>query len=229
MKTKKNTSFAKLFTPKSAQLAALQIIKYTQKTNDKDRLLDVDFKLGKGSGKIQSQDTNTWIKFDIALTSSIFAPILQRTEQIYEATDRVDLFDKWIKIVSLLLQTKYKQQFADKLRYQNFNNQATKQMMPIQKIQIKTLQLNEPTQFDYMITVHKQRAASEQNCSGLGNQIYKVCMQKSISPQQALQILRQTDERFKCVSSIQTKKYLFHVQVSLWADYSVIVPSVQPK
>lgn len=213
-------TFDELFNIESAKYLANYIVNIFGQSDQKTKLLDYTFDISKGV--FSSGENNVFFKFDIIGNEKLLEiqKFIQegKAEQNNQAMEK---FDKWIKIISLLLETQYKQSLVNKARICVLGGAIPEQIIPIKEIRVNYLEIGSRPTHDYLLSIQKKCPKGVQGPTGLSQIVMNQSMDTGQDVIDVLQRKMKQDQNFKYVTGYSKTKHFFDCSIDMWFDFSL--------
>jgi hypothetical protein len=197
------------------------------------RQLDYDCSLIEGNMKTEiingEPKVNTWFKFD-SLNNTLAKRIVNVLidEEIEPTEERIALFSKFRSMVSLMLENKYKEALGDKIRKYVLGG-ASKEVFPLNQIEVKYLDISDNPTIDYTITLEKMSNPDKLE-SGIAQEIARECLISGDSIEKVFKRLsKKYPSRYSTVKKIIMTKAFYEFNLDLYVDYSVSEDFIKAK
>lgn len=215
-------TFEELFTAANAEEVAKYIVSICGEGNENStppQNIDYDFKLV--AGKFISKEVNTWFKFDTAEGTLLRTIRDTIADETIEATpERIEKFDLFIKMVSVLLETKYAPELLAKIR-KNVVNNLPPEVMPLAKVEVKVFEVSDLPALDWVVAI-KKLSPKDYVAPGVAQEIISIALETGEEPANIIRRKKEEgDNRFKYVDTAYKKKYWYECQLDLYVDYSL--------
>lgn len=210
---------SELLTKETAEIVAQHIVYCAEPSDGETVSFDCDFKLNQG--QFLTEDINTWLKFD--LKDRFFCQELKDIQQELiksELKEEYDAYDTWTRLVSTLLETKYKTKLVDKIR-KNLLSNTTKELMPMNSIEVKTIELDELPVNDKTMKINKMSPKGHMS-SPVSEEIFNLMNETGKSAEQIIEEKKdEGNPDYKYITGVNFTKTFFEVSIEMWVDYSL--------
>lgn len=226
-----------LLTKDNADKVAKHIVNCIRSSDGEHVDLDCEFQMLEG--EFITDDVNTWIKFDLHndlflqelkdIQTAMYSDTKGRPDS--ELRAKANLFDTWIKLVSSLLETKYKKQVTGKIRQHLLPN-TDEHLMPMDKIKIQIIEISEfgdSPIADKLMNIEKLVNPKDPESPSLASEIYALVDETGMMPDEIIEKKKaEGDPNYENVVGVQLNKHFYEVNIELFVDYS-LNPETKPK
>lgn len=210
---------SELLTKQTAEIAARHIVKSAVYIKDNETInFDCDFKINKGI--LVSEDTNTWLKFD--LKDDFYCEELKKIQLEFtkiETLEEYKAFDTWINLVGTFIETKYKDKLADNIRFHLLGG-VSRDFFPLKDIKVKFIELDELPVNDKVMKIDK---LSPPDFIGqpVSEEIFKIMEETGKNAEKIIEEKKaEGDPNYKYITGVTFTKEFYECSIDLWVDYS---------
>jgi len=235
-----DTVFEELFVDSNADILAKYIIENFYEGENRE--IDYDFSLEKGKMKGSGTHANLSLKFDTnddSLASKIRDILCD--ERIEATKERSILLRDFLELTGNLIIGKYINDLRKKIRVVVFGEECSEKMAPLEKILFIGLDITDIPPENSILMVRKdipknvieankkgrkEEADALYNPShGISEELFRIS--KITGENYETIIARKKiegDPRYKHVTGIETKRYIYECQLDLYIDFSLVKP-----
>lgn len=229
-----------LLTKENAEKVAKHIVNCAKPTDGEKVEFDCEFQMVQG--EFITDEVNTWLKFDLK-DEFYLKELKQIQEEMFkddptksdpEVNAEFDLFDTWIRLVSSMLETRYKDRLSDAIR-KTLLPQTTKELMPMDNIKVVFLELEEipVTETGYVcdkvMSIQKLVSPEAPETAAVSEEIFRLIEETGKGPEEIIEMKKaEKDPNYAYVEGVVMTKRFFEINIELWVDYS-LNPETKPE
>lgn len=222
MKTKNQEFFALLTSENAENLAKYIANNIGLKTDEMERTVEVDFHLKEGNmEKKESQETNTWVKFDTK-ENTLCRQILDFLcdEEVEPEETLLEQSEDFRQLTEEMLQNKYSDIIKEKIKQTVFPD-TPPQIFPMKDFKVMFLEIAEKPKIDYTLSVKKE-APKDYISTPVANEL----IQEHLSTGEEYETIikrkqEEGNEAYKYVIGVTKNKAFYEVNLDLYIDYSI--------
>lgn len=210
---------SELLTKDTADIVARHIVKSAVYIKDSETVnFDCDFKINKGV--MASDAINTSLKFD--LKEDFYCEELKKIQKELTSSDvpeEYHTFDAWTKLVSTLLETKYKGKLADNIRYHLLGG-VPKEAFPLKEIKVKYIELDELPTNDKTMKIDKM---SPPDFIGqpVSEEIFELMDETGKTAEKIIEEKKsEGNPNYQYITGVTFTKEFYEFSLDLWVDYT---------
>lgn len=210
---------SELLTKETAETVARHIVNCAVYIKDSEIVnFDCDFKINKG--KLVSEETNTWLKFD--LKDDFYCEELKQIQNAFinsDVPEEYQAFDTWTKLVATILETKLKDKLGDKIR-QHLLGGVPKKDFPMKEIKIRYIEIDEIPTHDKIMKIDK-KASKDYVAQPVSEEIFELMDLTGKSAETIIEEKKaEGNPDYEVITGVTFSKEFYEVSVDFWVDYS---------
>ena len=211
---------SELLTKDTADAVAKHVVNSAVYIKDNDSVdFDCDFKINKGV--LVSDEVNTWLKFD--LKDTFYCEEIKKIQQELLKSDipeEYQAFDLWTKMVAKLLETKYKNKLADRIR-QHLLGGVPKEGFPLNDIKVKHVEIDDIPTHDKTMKIDKMVPKDNYIAQPVSEEIFELMDETGKTAEEIIEMKKaEGNPDYEYITGVTFSKEFYEVSVDLWVDYS---------